>query len=45
MAAQIFYMAFVLPPFLQVGTPHEPSNSWTLDSSGVTDANKWPCCG
>jgi hypothetical protein len=45
MATQIFYMTFILPPFLLVDAPNDPTNSWTLDSNGITDANKWPCCG
>ena len=45
MAGQIFNMTFILPPFLLVDAPNDADNNWTLDSSGRTDANKWPCCG
>ena len=41
----IFNMTFRLPPLMHVDDSHQVANGWTLDSSGKTDANKWPCCG
>jgi len=45
MTAQIFCMTFVLPPLLLVDSIDQGVDNWTLDKNGVTDANKWPCCG
>jgi hypothetical protein len=45
MSAQIFYATFVLPPFLMVDATIDTANNWTLDKNGLTDANKYPCCG
>jgi hypothetical protein len=45
MSAQIFFATFVLPPFLMVDATIDTANNWTLDKNGVTDANKYPCCG
>ncbi len=42
----LFNMTFVLPHFMFDDKVFlEAGKTWTLDSSGKTDANKWPCCG
>lgn len=45
MPIDVFNMTLVLPRFLPAEVIADTGNNWTLNGSGQTDANKWPCCG